>query len=145
VRDLSQAELQRAIESSTKRRHEIIGGRIRALYGHSVPNKLRREPAAPPIILFHGTSPEAARKIARDGLKPMSRQYVHLSVDGITAREVGRRKSMTPVLLEVEAGAAHESGVVFYVGNDKVWLAELVPGRFVRASTNAAADRGSHQ
>lgn len=134
-RGLSRADVERVIESSSKRRHEISGGRIRALYGHSVPGKLLREPAAPPAILFHATSPDAARIIANEGLKPMSRQYVHLSVDQATAREVGRRKSRTPVLFEIEAGAAHGAGVAFYAGNDKVWLADAVPARFVRSST----------
>ena len=68
------------IASADKRRHEVVGDRIRALYGHSLPGKLRRETAKPPAMLFHGTSPEAAEKILREGLKPMRRQYVHLSV-----------------------------------------------------------------
>lgn len=131
-RDLSRMDVERMIESSAKRRHEISGGRIRALYGHSVPGKLRREPATPPAILFHGTSPDAASLIACDGLRPMSRQYVHLSVDVATAREVGRRKSRVPVLFEIDADAARESGVAFYTGNDKVWLADVVPARFLR-------------
>ncbi len=133
-RGLSLADVERVIETSSKRRHEISGGRIRAMYGHSVPGRLRREPASPPAILFHATSPDAARIIVNDGLKPMSRQYVHLSVDQATAREVGRRRSRTPVLFEIEAGAAHAAGVAFYAGNYKVWLADVVPTRFVRAS-----------
>lgn len=131
-RDLSRMDVERMIKSSSKRRHEITGGRIRSLYGHSLPGKLQREPGAPPTLLFHGTSLEAAKTIAHDGLKPMSRQYVHLSVDVPTAREVGRRKSRTPALLEIRARAAHDSGVAFYKGNEKVWLADLVPSRFIR-------------
>ena len=131
-RGLSRVDVMRVVESSSKRRHEISGERVRALYGHSVPGKLRREPATPPAILFHGTSSDAASMIAQDGLKPMSRQYVHLSVDKATALEVGRRRSRTPVLFEVEARAAHESGATFYTGNEKVWLADLVPAGLVR-------------
>jgi putative RNA 2'-phosphotransferase len=134
-RDLSRMDVERMIESSSKRRHEVSGGRIRALYGHGVPGKLRREPGAPPTVLFHGTSPNAAKVIEHDGLKPMSRQYVHLSVDVVTALEVGRRKSRAPVLFEIEARAAHDAGVTFYECNDKVWLADLVPARFVRVGT----------
>jgi putative RNA 2'-phosphotransferase len=130
--DLSRADVERMIEGSAKRRHEIVGDRIRALYGHSLPGKLRRERATPPAVLYHGTSPEAAKTILDDGLKPMSRQYVHISVDTAVAREVGRRKSRTPVLIEIDARRAHEAGVPFYEGNDKVWLADLVPARFMR-------------
>ena len=134
-RNLSRMDVERMIESSAKRRHEIQASRIRALYGHSVPGKLRREPATPPAVLFHGTSAEAAPTIEREGLRPMSRQYVHLSVDLATALEVGRRKSRATVLFEIEARAAHDDGVAFYAGNEKVWLADLVPSRFMRVVT----------
>jgi putative RNA 2'-phosphotransferase len=130
--DLSRADVERVVESSSKHRHEIVGNRIRALYGHSVPGKLRRERGTPPPVLFHGTSPDTAKTIMLDGLKPMSRQYVHLSVDAAMAREVGRRKSKAPVLIEIDARGAHDSGVALYVGNEKVWLADVIPVRFVR-------------
>src|SRR5579872_64049 len=39
--ELSEADLAHMIEVSTKRRHEISNGRIRALYGHSIPGKLK--------------------------------------------------------------------------------------------------------
>lgn len=35
--ELSTGDVERMIESSSKRRHEIKADRIRALYGHSVP------------------------------------------------------------------------------------------------------------
>jgi putative RNA 2'-phosphotransferase len=131
---LSHKDVEQMIAMSAKRRHEIEGGRIRALYGHSVPGKLRRERGVPPATLFHGTSPMVAEIVMRDGLRAMTRQYVHLSTDPATALEVGRRKSRTPVLLHVDAGRAHENGVAFYIGNDKVWLADEVPVAFVRAA-----------
>jgi putative RNA 2'-phosphotransferase len=131
-RSLSRADVERMIVSSSKRRHEVVGDRIRALYGHSVPGKLRRERRAPPAVLFHGTSADAAERILGDGLRPIGRQYVHLSLDTATAREVGRRKSETPVLIEVKARDAHEASVIFYEGNERVWLADFVPCRFLR-------------
>ena len=130
--DSSHVDIRRAVESSSRRRHEISGERIRALYGHSIPGTLRRQPAVPPDLLFHGTSPDVITTIMRDGLKPMSRQYVHLSIDTATAHEVGRRKSGMPVLLEVIAKAAHDSGVLFYAGNGKVWLTAVIPAIFIK-------------
>src|SRR6476620_3195267 len=56
-RDLSRADVERMIESSSKRSREVVGDRIRALYGHSMPGKLRRERRTPPAVRFHGTSP----------------------------------------------------------------------------------------
>jgi putative RNA 2'-phosphotransferase len=57
-RDLAADDLAEMIATSTKRRHEMADGRIRALYGHSVPGKLARTPSPPPERLYHGTSPK---------------------------------------------------------------------------------------
>jgi putative RNA 2'-phosphotransferase len=64
--EVSRSDIEAVITRSDKRRHELVGDRIRALYGHSMPGRLRREPANPPEVLFHGTSPEAAEEILRD-------------------------------------------------------------------------------
>jgi hypothetical protein len=79
--DVDRDDLDRMIATATKRRHEIRGDEIRALYGHSVPGRLAKQPATPPSVLFHGTAPSASRLILRVGLKPMARQYVHLSAE----------------------------------------------------------------
>src|SRR5262249_53136414 len=124
-------DLSRMIQTSAKRRYELQDGRIRALYGHSVPGKLEKLAAKPPEMLFHGTAPSTVERIKQSGLLPMRRQYVHLSVDETLAAEVGRRKSGRPVILRILAGQAHAQGVRFYVGNEKVWLADEVPADFV--------------
>lgn len=130
-RNLREEDLVRMIDSSSKRRHEIADGRIRAIYGHSLPGKILRRAAPPPAVLFHGTSGDAARRIQQAGLRPMRRQYVHLSVDVETALQVGRRKTASPVLLQVNAHEANSHDVTFYEGNDKVWLADVVPPEFI--------------
>jgi putative RNA 2'-phosphotransferase len=129
--DLSELTLASMIESSNKRRHEIRGGRIRALYGHSIANKLQRTTAVPPSVLYHGTSPDVLSLIECSGLQPMGRQYVHLSADHATAIEVGQRKARKPTILRVMAGEADTKGIHFYAGNEKVWLADLVPPEFI--------------
>jgi putative RNA 2'-phosphotransferase len=129
---LNESDLAEMIAHSDKKRHELKDGKIRAIYGHSTPYKLLKEPSEPPAVLFHGTSPEAAEQIRKDGLKPMWRQYVHLSVDQKTAEQVGRRKAKNPVLFVVDAAMAHAAGVSFYRGNDLIWLADSVPSEFVR-------------
>lgn len=119
------------VATSSKQRHEIDGDRIRAMYGHSIPGGISRTPAEPPSLLYHGTSPESAAVILVAGLRPMARQYVHLSVDREMARSVGSRKAGEPRLLVVAALDAAHAGVVFYAGNDKVWLADEVPAEFI--------------
>jgi putative RNA 2'-phosphotransferase len=134
-RDLAPGDLAEMMRRASKQRYEMADGRFRALYGHSLPGKLDRTPAVPPPRLFHGTAPQTVDKIRAGGLLPMRRQYVHLSVDRETAHAVGRRKSRTPVILHIDAAAAGRAGVVFYAGNDKVWLAERIPPEFVSDET----------
>jgi len=130
-RDLQAADLEEMIARSAKRRYEIAGSSIRALYGHSVPGRIEKIRATPPPVLFHGTGPAAAERILVTGLAPMRRQYVHLSADVETARQVGRRKAPEPVVLQVAAGAADADGIAFYRGNERVWLADGVPAGFL--------------
>ena len=129
--DLTEVDLVRMIETSAKRRHEIVDGRIRALYGHSLAGKLKRTPAPPPAVLHHGTSPALLPLIQSSGLLPMSRQYVHLSPDPATAFEVSRRKAKLPALLHIHADVAHTQNIRFYQGNETVWLADHVPPEFI--------------
>lgn len=128
---LTEQDIVRVMEAADKRRFELRGGRIRALYGHSTPQRLRKVAAAPPAILFHGTAPETAEAVLVEGLKPMGRQYVHLSVDRETAYQMGRRKAREPAILKIAAAEACAAGVVFYEGNEQVWLADAVPARFI--------------
>jgi putative RNA 2'-phosphotransferase len=125
--NVTRADLERVLANATKKRHEIVGDRIRASYGHSIPGRLARTPAAPPDILYHGTPRRSLAKIEQAGLKPMSRQYVHLSPTIRVAREVGTRRDRQAVILRVDAARAHADGIPFYAGNDVVWLADAVP------------------
>jgi putative RNA 2'-phosphotransferase len=129
--ELVDADLERMIAQSEKKRHELRNGKIRAYYGHSVPQRFLRDRATPPVTLYHGTSPEAVENIKREGLQPMGRQFVHLSSDAETATKVGSRKDKSPVILQINAGAAHASGVAFYHGNEVIWLADAVPPSFI--------------
>lgn len=123
---ITKADLQTMIAVSSKRRHEIDGDRIRALYGHSVPGQVAKIEAEPPAQLFHGTCAHAWSEIQRAGLQPMGRQYVHLSVDVAAAEQVARRKSPSPVILTVDTARARETGSRFWSGNELVWLADHI-------------------
>ena len=129
--ELTKQDIVRVMKAADKQRFELCGGRIRALYGHSIPQRLRKVSARPPAVLYHGTAPDTAEVVLAEGLKSMGRQYVHLSLDQETAYQVGRRKAREPVILEIAAAAAHAAGVVFSEGNEQVWLADAVPARFI--------------
>ncbi|MEI5907332.1 RNA 2'-phosphotransferase [Bacillus spongiae] len=128
---LMQDDLRRMIEVSDKERHQIQNGRIRALYGHSVPQKIMKKAGIPPSVLYHGTARHLVEQIFSNGLQPMTRQYVHLSIDTNTANLVGKRKDSNPIILKVQAKKAIEEGIKFYQGNNKVWLADYIPPKFI--------------
>lgn len=129
--DVTEADLIAMIEGSEKKRHEILSGKIRALYGHSVPQKIARENEEPPSILYHGTARRYLESITENGLLPTGRQYVHLSIDVDTALQVGKRRDNQPIILLINAKLAWNEGIKFYQGNDKVWLADFVPSKYI--------------
>ena len=47
------------------------------------------------------------------------------------ATEVGRRPDEKPVILRIDARTAYNDGSKFYFGNDKVWLADSIPSRYI--------------
>ena len=132
-REIVQSDLEDIIATSEKKRHEIVGDKIRALYGHTVPQVIKKEPCVPPAVLYHGTTHKALPQILEDGLKPMQRQYVHLSVDVDTATHVGKRRDPEPVILKIDTDAAQKAGIQFFIGNDKVWLCDRVPKECITA------------
>lgn len=116
---------------STKRRFEIVGDKIRATYGHSVPGVCAGELMEPPEELYHGTTTDAAAIIAVEGLKPMGRNYVHLSVAPDVAQMVAKRHGPQTVILKVKAKEAFLSGIHFWFFNDTNWNAEYIPITFL--------------
>lgn len=129
---VTREDIERIIRNSDKKRHEIIGNRIRATYGHSFKTKIHKPSAPPPETLYHGTSRRAWQKIKTEGLRPMGRQYVHLSSDIKTAAAVGRRHDPKPLILEVAAAEAAQNGILFYPATDGTWNCDPVPARFLQ-------------
>lgn len=130
------SDLELMIFESEKKRHEIADGRIRAFYGHSIPNKILKSEEIPPATLYHGTARMVKDSILQEGLKPNQRQYVHLSQDIETAMLVGKRRDFDPIIFQINSKLAYENGVKFYLGNEKVWLADVIPPKYLNAIEN---------
>jgi putative RNA 2'-phosphotransferase len=129
--DVTAEDLEAAVRLPGRRRFEIREGRMRALYGHSIPVQPEGAPHRPPEWLYHGTAPERLPAILSEGLRPGTRRFVHLSLTPLQAREVGQRHSPEPVVLTVLARRAHEAGVAFYRASGDVYLADAVPQEFL--------------
>jgi putative RNA 2'-phosphotransferase len=117
------------------RRFEVKGGRIRARYGHSVAQPIRYDRCTPPPVLYHGTSRDRLPGIHQEGLKPMERQYVHLSLERKTAIRIGARHDDYPIVLTINASDAHAAGVEFYQADEAVYLTKFIPAAFLISET----------
>lgn len=84
--------------------------RVRAAYGHSVDVTIEDDDSPVPATLYHGTARRNVDAILDAGLKPMSRQRVHLSESVETARDVGYRHDDEPVVFGVDAAAMERDG-----------------------------------
>ena len=125
---MTRAELEAVVATSDKQRYGIStdGRRVRANQGHSIDVDLGLAPVEPPATLYHGTVEKFLDAIRREGLRPMTRQHVHLSPDIETASKVGQRRGK-PVILKIDAAAMHAAGHAFYVSANGVWLVDAVP------------------
>ena len=96
-----------------------------------MPVDVELEAKMPPETLWHGTGAKSVPSIDEQGLKRMSRLYVHLSGDYDTAVTVGRRHGR-PVVYEVETGRMARAGFKFYQSLKGVWLTDNAPAQYLR-------------
>ena len=107
------------------------GTKIRANQGHSIPGvMIEMESPEPPEFLYHGTAYRFLESILQDGLKPMSRQFVHISPDYATAVKVGSRHGK-PVVLKIRARDFVADGHELYRSSNGVWQARAVPPQYL--------------
>ena len=128
--DVTEEQIRSLITGAEKKRFEIRGDKVRATYGHSFPVDLGTTEAAPPAQLYFGVARDLAESMLHSGLKPRDRQYVHLSISVKDAESVARRHDPSPVVLVVDAQAAHAEGIRFYESGP-LFLVENVPAKFL--------------
>jgi len=134
-RTIDRTLLERVIAHGEKTRFTLSeeGTKIRANYGHSIDVDLHLTPTPPPPRLYHGTAEHALPSIREDGLRPQSRQHVHLSSTPEEAMRVGQRYG-SALMLIIAAQALHDAGHTLYQSTDVVWLTDRVPSSFIRVS-----------
>lgn len=126
-------ELEYVVINNDKKRFAFNTDKtkIRANQGHSITTiDLELQSAVPPQFLYHGTVDKFMLPIKEMGLQKQSRQHVHLSRDRETAIKVGSRRGK-PIILSVRAGDMHNTGYVFYLSENGVWLTDHVPPEFI--------------
>lgn len=127
--------LEEIVRADEKGRYSFNNNRtmIRANQGHSIPVDVELEEKRPPELLYHGTAQRFMDSVMKQGLKPMSRLYVHLSKDAGTAAKVGKRHG-SPRVLTVRAGDMKKDGYRFYESANGVWLTKQVPPEYFTVS-----------
>lgn len=123
--------LKKIVATDNKQRYSFNQDKtlIRANQGHSIPVDVELKEQEPPKFLYHGTVTRFLDAILNDGLKPMSRLYVHLSKDIETALKVGKRHG-DPVVLKVCGGDMYKDGYKFYLSENGVWLTKKVDVKY---------------
>ncbi len=132
VAETAEDDVMELVEGSERRRFQVEGNRIRALYGHSSRVRLNYPADDPPDVLWHGTTPEHAARIRDEGLSPMGRAYVHLSSTEDEAHSVGARHTDDPVLVRVDTRAALGKGLTFHRATELIWLCPALPADVCR-------------
>ena len=125
--DVTEEFVREIVERDAKGRYEIRDGKIRARYGHSFKVKLDHGEDTESRVLYHGTPRRNLDRILREGLKPMRRQFVHLSTRRSEALETGRRHGKDVVLLIVDAECLRKKGLKIYKAGKNVRIVERVP------------------
>jgi putative RNA 2'-phosphotransferase len=130
---LTKETLMEVVKKNDKQRFIIDNekNKIRANQGHSISIDLALKPQIPPDELYHGTAAKFLKSIMENGIKPMSRQYVHLSGMAEIAETVGKRHGK-PVVLKINAKAMYDKGHKFYLSENKVWLVDYVPKEYIK-------------
>lgn len=124
--------LEEIVKTDNKQRYSFNEDKtlIRANQGHSIPVDVELKKQEPPEFLYHGTADRFIKAIMKEGLKPMSRLYVHLSKDIETANKVGKRHGK-PVILKVHSGQMYKDGIMFYLSENGVWLTKNVDVKYL--------------
>lgn len=130
-RKINMAMLEEIVRTDNKQRYSFNEDKtlIRANQGHSIPVDVGLKEQEPPEYLYHGTAFGFYESIRKQGIRPMSRLYVHLSKDIETAVKVGRRHGK-PVVLKIHSGSMYRDGVVFYLSENGVWLTKNVEPKY---------------
>lgn len=106
--------IEEVVKLDEKKRYEIKGNKIRALYGHSYRVNIQYEEDFESNLLYHGTARKNLKKILEEGIKAMGRQFVHLSLSRKEAYMVGKRHSKNVVIFEINADCLRKKGYRIY-------------------------------
>lgn len=45
---------------------------------------------------------------------------------------VGKRRDSNSIILQIDSKSASNDGIIFYIGNDKVWLCDKILSKYIK-------------
>jgi len=133
-KEITKSDLVELVENDPKGRFSFLDNqkRIRANYGHSLKGvNPDYQAVKPPEILYHGTRPAVKNKILAAGLRPMGRNYVHLSIGIKEAEKVALRRTNEPIIFKVKAFKAYQEGHNFYKTAEAIYLTDQISAEYL--------------
>ena len=132
-RKIDMEVLEEIVRTDNKGRYSFNENKtlIRANQGHSIPVDIEFKEVVPPDVLYHGTATKSLDSIKQQGIKSMSRLYVHLSKDLETAIKVGERHGKCVVLV-IDTKKMSDNGIKFYLSENDVWLTKYIDWQYVK-------------
>lgn len=133
-KNITKSDLIQLVKNDPKGRFSFLEDRkrIRANYGHSIEGvNPDYQAVKAPEILYHGTRHKVKDKILAAGLKPMGRNYVHLSVEIKEAKKVALRRTTEPIIFKVKAFKAYQNGQKFYKTAEDIYLTDEISAEYL--------------
>ncbi|MCL2549463.1 MAG: RNA 2'-phosphotransferase [Methanimicrococcus sp.] len=118
------------VESDEKGRYEISGGKIRAVYGHSV-GVVLDYPLYDGEFAYYGVSPEEVDILLDEGIQPVKQKYLHMSTTLEKAIEVAMIHTENPSIFKIDVAAAIDDGLNIMVANDDILLTDEIPADYI--------------
>lgn len=127
-------QLRHIVDTDKKERYKTINdfNMIRCNQGHSLPYvDIAFDTFVPVNDMYHGTSSKYIDSIMKEGLKPQTRLYTHLSKDLETAKVVGKRHCSGGKFDLVILKIAKDTPLHFMITDNGVLQVESVPPEYL--------------
>lgn len=124
--------LREIVDTDEKQRYSFNNTetKIRANQGHSIYVDVELTQVVLTTPLYHGTGAKYMSQINDEGLKKMSRLYVHMTDNFEAAVKNGKRHGISAVY-RIKAGEMSRDGYQFYKSANGVYLTDHVPAEYL--------------
>ena len=123
--------IKAVVETDERERYQIDGGMIRATYGHSIDIELDDLPLAEIDKFYYPVSEEEADIILERGLHPIDRKKVHLSGSIEKAKEAGKVRTDSPMILKINGKKARKDGLKIYHAGKNVYVTDGLDAKYI--------------